>query len=86
MGNYINPGNNGFSEIRNDVYVDKTALISQINQIINTPRRLICISRPRRFGKSFAAQMLCAYYGKTCDSSMLFDDLRLPVTHSTEII
>ncbi len=77
MGNYINPGNNGFSEIRNDVYVDKTALISQINQIINTPRRLICISRPRRFGKSFAAQMLCAYYGKTCDSSMLFDDLAI---------
>ena len=51
MGNYINPGNNGFSEIRNDVYVDKTALISQINQIINTPRRLICISRPENEGR-----------------------------------
>lgn len=77
MGNYINPGNNGFSEIRNDIYVDKTGLISLINQTINTPRRLICISRPRRFGKSFAAQMLCAYYDKTCDSAALFDDLAI---------
>lgn len=77
MGNYINPGNSGFSEIRNDIYVDKTGLIGLINQTINTPRRLTCVSRPRRFGKSFAAQMLCAYYGKTCDSSMLFDDLKI---------
>ncbi len=77
MGNYINPGNSGFSEIRNDIYVDKSGLISLINQTIHTPRRLTCISRPRRFGKSFAAQMLCAYYGKTCDSAELFDDLEI---------
>lgn len=77
MGNYINPGNGGFSEIRNDIYVDKTGLISLINQTIDTPRRLTCVSRPRRFGKSFAAQMLCAYYGKTCDSATLFDDLEI---------
>lgn len=44
-----------------------------INDTIETPRRLTCISRPRRFGKSFAAQMLCAYYDKTCDSSHLFE-------------
>ena len=77
MGNYINPGNSGFSEIRNDIYVDKSGLISLINQTIHTPRRLTCISSPRRFGKSFAAQMLCAYYGKTCDSAELFDDLEI---------
>lgn len=75
MGTYLNPGNSGFSAIRNDVYVDKSGLISLINQTIDTPRCLTCISRPRRFGKSFAAKMLCAYYDKTCDSSALFDDL-----------
>ena len=75
MGNYLNPGNSGFTRIRNDVYVDKTGLIGLINQSIDTPRCLTCISRPRRFGKSFAAKMLCAYYDKTCDSSHLFDDL-----------
>lgn len=77
MGNYLNPGNAGFAGIRNDVYVDKSGLIGLINQTIDTPRRLTCISRPRRFGKSFAAQMLCAYYDKTCDSAELFDDLEV---------
>ena len=77
MGNYLNPGNTGFIGIRNDIYVDKSGLIGLINQTIDTPRRLTCISRPRRFGKSFAAKMLCAYYGKTCDSAGLFDDLKI---------
>lgn len=52
--------------------MDKTGLIGLINKTIETPRRLTCISRPRRFGKSFAAQMLCAYYDRSCDSSKLF--------------
>lgn len=77
MGTYLNPGNSGFAGIRNDVYVDKSGLISLINQTIDTPRCLTCVSRPRRFGKSFAAKMLCAYYDKTCDSSALFDDLEI---------
>lgn len=77
MGTYLNPGNDGFAGIRNDVYVDKSGLISLINDTIDTPRRLTCVSRPRRFGKSFAAQMLCAYYDKTCDSSVLFNDLEI---------
>lgn len=77
MGTYLNPGNHGFRGIRNDIYVDKSGLVNLINSTIDTPRRLTCISRPRRFGKSFAAQMLCAYYDKTCDSSKLFDDLEI---------
>ncbi|MDE6516940.1 MAG: AAA family ATPase, partial [Acetatifactor sp.] len=72
MGNYLNPGNSGFTGIRNDPYVDKSGMISLINGSIETPRRLTCVSRPRRFGKSFAAQMLCAYYDRSCDSSGLF--------------
>ena len=75
MGNYLNPGNSGFTEIRNSRYVDKSGLIRLINETIGTKQKLTCISRPRRFGKSFAAQMLCAYYDKTCDSSGLFEDL-----------
>lgn len=77
MGNYLNPGNSGFARIRNDVYIDKSGLIGLINQTIDTSRCLTCISRPRRFGKSFAAQMLCAYYDRTCDSARLFNDLEI---------
>lgn len=75
MGNYLNPGNSGFEAIRKTPYVDKSGLISLINHTIGIKQMLTCISRPRRFGKSFAAQMLCAYYDKTCDSAPLFQDL-----------
>lgn len=75
MGSYLNPGNSGFATIRNSKYVDKSGLISLMNKTIDTTEKLTCISRPRRFGKSFAAKMLCAYYDKSCDSSKLFDNL-----------
>ena len=74
MGVYLNPGNNGFAEILRSGYVDKSGLIGLINRTIGTTRNLFCISRPRRFGKSYAAKMLCAYYDRTCDSHILFDD------------
>ena len=60
MGNYLNPGNSGFVEIRNGEYVDKSGLIDLVNRVMCTPRKLSCVSRPRRFGKSFAAKMLAA--------------------------
>lgn len=53
-------------------YVDKTGLIDYVNSTLGTPSRLTCVSRPRRFGKSFAAKMLCAYYDNSCDSRELF--------------
>ena len=77
MGTYLNLGNTGFEMIRNSLYVDKSELISFINSTINTAYKLTCVSRPRRFGKSFAAKMLCAYYDKSCDSRKLFQDLKI---------
>ena len=73
MGKYLNPGNSGFSNIVAGQYVDKTGLIKIINNSLNTSDKLTCVSRPRRFGKSFAAKMLSAYYDKSCDSHNLFD-------------
>ncbi len=74
-GIYINPGNEGFKEIVRGRYIDKTGLISIVNSRLNTPDKLLCVSRPRRFGKTFASKMLCAYYDCSCDSHELFDDL-----------
>ncbi|MBE5910548.1 AAA family ATPase [Pseudobutyrivibrio sp.] len=82
MGKYLNPGNAGFTQITNGNYVDKTGLIGLINESINTPQKLTCVSRPRRFGKSFAAQMLCAYYDCTCDSESLFNGYEVAKTAS----
>ncbi|MBR0092021.1 MAG: AAA family ATPase [Lachnospiraceae bacterium] len=80
MGTYLNPGNSGFERIRNGEYIDKTGMIGLLNGTINTTRNLTCVSRPRRFGKSYAAQMLCAYYDKTCESEELFDGLKISET------
>lgn len=72
MGSYLNPGNKGFRESLNSaIYVDKTGLIEQMNAVLNTRQKYICVSRPRRFGKSMAADMLAAYYAKEEDSSDL---------------
>jgi hypothetical protein len=60
MGMVLNPGNSGFEEIVKSDYVDKTGLIGLINRTIGTKQKLTCISWPRRFGKSYAAQTLCA--------------------------
>ncbi|MBO4395021.1 MAG: AAA family ATPase, partial [Eubacterium sp.] len=77
MGTYLNPGNAGFTSARAGRYVDKTGLIAVVNNTIGKKEKLSCISRSRRFGKSIAAQMLCAYYDRSCDSSSLFDDLEI---------
>ena len=77
MGRYLNVGNDGFQTVRKGCYVDKTGLISFVNGKLGTTDKLICVSRARRFGKSFAVKMLCAYYDKSCDSSVLFDDLEI---------
>ena len=80
MGVYLNPGNEGFQRILQSEYVDKTGLIALLNQTIGTMEMLSCISRPRRFGKSYAAKMLCAYYDCSCDSRGLFDDKEIAGT------
>ena len=77
MGMYVNPGNEGFAEIRKSRYIDKTKMIALINGAIGTKQKLICVSRPRRFGKSYAAEMLCAYYDKSCRSEALFQDMSI---------
>lgn len=84
MGVYINPGSSGFEEINHSEYIDKTMLIDLVNQTLGTTNKLTCISRPRRFGKSYAAKMLTAYYDCSCDSHQLFDDKNISGTKDYE--
>lgn len=85
MGTYINIGNSLFQSIRNSEYVDKSGLISVVNGTLSTERRFSCVSRSRRFGKSMAAKMLCAYYDQSCDSRELFADLAIARDTSFEM-
>ncbi len=77
MGNYINVGYEGFRYARNSEYVDKSGLIAVVNNTLNSEKMFSCITRCRRFGKSLAAKMLCAYYDQSCDSRSLFEDLEI---------
>ncbi|MCD7820222.1 MAG: ATP-binding protein [Lachnospiraceae bacterium] len=82
MGIYLNCGNISFQQILNGIYVDKTGLIDFINSTIDTTDKLTSFSRPRRFGKSYAAKMLNAYYDRSCDSRKLFDGLEISKSNS----
>ena len=84
MGRYINRGNNDFSVARNSTYVDKSGLIAVINGTLFTEQCRSCVTRSRRFGKSMAANMLCAYYDRSCDSRPLFADLAIAKDPSFE--
>ncbi len=77
MGIFINTGNEAFLSARNGEYVDKSGLIAIINSTLFSTRRFSCVTRSRRFGKSLAAQMLCAYYDRSCQSRELFADLEI---------
>ena len=78
MGMYVNPGIERLKRSRaNKYYVDKSMIISILNEKINTDDGFICVSRPRRFGKTMAANMIAAYYSKGCDSHEIFSDLKI---------
>ena len=84
MGMYINKGNNDFRDIVAHEYVDKSSLIPLINAMLNSENRYSCVTRCRRFGKSMAAKMLCAYYDKSCDSRELLRGLKAEQNKSFE--
>ena len=78
MGNYLNPGNEKFRRmIQSEIYVDKTGMIKYTNSVLDTAQNYVCVSRPRRFGKSMAANMLTAYYSRGCNSKELFEKFEI---------
>lgn len=85
MGIYVNKGNTGFRRaVQSKIYVDKTGLLEYTNEVLGTEQSCICVSRPRRFGKSITAGMIAAYYDKSCDSRELFNSYRIAKADSYE--
>ena len=78
MRTYVNPENAAFQEaVNSPIYIDKSDLILYTNKVLNTKQKNLCVSRPRRFGKSMAADMLVVYYSKGCDSIQWFSSLNV---------
>ncbi|MCR4761957.1 MAG: AAA family ATPase [Lachnospiraceae bacterium] len=78
MGIYLNPGNDLYTETTGmEMFVDKTMLLSVTNRMLGTVDKYVCMSRPRRFGKTIAQNMIAAYYSRGCDSRDLFAHLKI---------
>ena len=69
---------------KSDFFVDKTELIDKINKSVNVKERFLCITRPRRFGKTINAMMLECYYSKNANFKDLFDKLKISKYESYE--
>lgn len=78
MGMYLNPGNSDFIRAKHaEIFVDKSEMIRYTNFLIGQEKNKICVTRPRRFGKTIDLNMLAAYYSRGCDSRALFQDLKI---------
>ena len=78
MGIYLNPGDDRFQMARrSEIYVDKSGLLAYLNRVLRTEERFVCVSRPRRFGKSMAANMIAAYYDRTVDTEKIFQEMNI---------
>ncbi|MBR2214822.1 MAG: AAA family ATPase, partial [Selenomonadaceae bacterium] len=78
MGVYLNPGGDKFQMARQSkIYVDKSGLLAYLNGVFRTENRFVCVSRPRRFGKSMAANMVAAYYDRTASMEKEFSSLKI---------
>ena len=78
MALYLNQGNDKLKRYRNqDIFVDKSMFIRECNKVFNSENCYMCVTRPRRFGKTLALSMLNAYYSKGCDSKELLKDLKI---------
>ena len=80
MGLYLNSNRSlkNYEELyRSDYFVDKSLIIERLNKLIGKRSKYLCITRPRRFGKTSVADMIGAYYSKAVDSKDIFDNLKI---------
>ncbi|MBR1685550.1 MAG: AAA family ATPase [Clostridia bacterium] len=78
MGIYLNPSKTAFQiSVNSEIFVDKSEMLTHLNSVVNTQQRFVSVSRPRRFGKTMAADMVCAYYGREANSRDLFESCKL---------
>lgn len=65
------------SEVKNPYFVDKSMLLTELFPLVEQGNNHICITRPRRFGKTVMANMIGAFFCRKVDSSSLFDSLKI---------
>jgi hypothetical protein len=80
IGVYINsmtPSTLYQKTVNSPYFVDKSNLLLELISLINTDMNYVCITRPRRFGKTVMANMIASYLGKYQDGNTIFDQLSI---------
>lgn len=80
--NNINEVNQFSKTTKEKYFVDKSELIERMNELVGTASQYVCVTRPRRFGKTLNAMMLASYYSKNADFKELFDKLEISKSKS----
>ncbi|MCQ2219457.1 MAG: AAA family ATPase, partial [Paludibacteraceae bacterium] len=81
MGLYLNPNADAFlMGINSQIYVDKSQMVMELNKLVGTQSNFVCLSRPRRFGKSMIGNLISAYYSKGCDTRDMFSQMKVGET------
>ena len=81
MGLYLNPNSDAFQiGLNSEIYVDKSLILAELNKLVSSQGNFVCLSRPRRFGKSMAGNMISAYYSKGCDTREVFSQMKFGQT------
>ncbi|MCD8118112.1 MAG: ATP-binding protein [Lachnospiraceae bacterium] len=80
MGFYLN-SNDSFSQYRDETakpyFIDKTGMLEELIPLVEQGGNNLCITRPRRFGKSTVATMIGSYFGRGIDAHEVFDSLQI---------
>ena len=76
MGFYLN-SRTAYSLYKNEVgqtyFVDKSEMLKELFPLVRAGNKHICLTRPRRFGKTIMANMVASFFTKACDTKALFD-------------
>lgn len=58
-------------------YTNKSAMLKELVPMLSGEPPYICITRPRRFGKTVAANMIASFLGNAVDSQDVFERLEI---------
>lgn len=76
MGRYVNPGcTSMLTDMNGDFYIDKSLILTVLNRKFMSPGRFMCVSRPRRFGKTMVGNLVATFYSKGADARPIFEKL-----------
>lgn len=78
MGVYLN-SKTAYTLYKNETeklyFVDKTEMLKELFPLVRAGNNHICITRPRRFGKTVTANMIASFFSKSCDADSVFRKL-----------